>query len=242
MRDAAAIRSMFASISRRYDLLNHLLSLNQDKRWRRKTVESTSSGANELVLDVCTGTADLAIAYASRPGHSGFVVGTDFCPEMLTLGKQKLDATGNDRLALLAADTLRLPFADNTFDIVSVAFGIRNVSDLRLGIREMARVTKTGGRVVILEFSLPENRLFGGLYVFYFTKILPFVGRTISRAGNNAYSYLPSSVLQFPTKVEMMAVLRECGLADVAAAQYSLGIVTQYTGIKAFHAGNGGTI
>ncbi len=248
MRDAAKIRSMFASISRRYDLLNHLLSLNQDKRWRRKAVEMSGldrggSRQGEMVLDVCTGTADLALAYSEYIGPAGLVVGADFCPEMLFIGKSKLAARADgspayapvragSKVALMAADTLALPFADGTFDVVSVAFGIRNVSDLKAGTAEMARVAKEGGRVVILEFSLPENRLVGGIYKAYFTRLLPVIGRVVSRAGNDAYSYLPDSVLKFPDKSEMCDMMRECGLADVSAKELSLGIVTLYVGKK----------
>jgi demethylmenaquinone methyltransferase/2-methoxy-6-polyprenyl-1,4-benzoquinol methylase len=231
-KDAAAIRSMFASISRRYDLLNHLLSLNQDKRWRKKAVELSASGNEKRVLDVCSGTADLAIAYAERAGSADLVVGADFTPEMLRLGKNKIRAANSSKVALLAADTLRLPFNDNIFDIVSVAFGIRNVSDLEAGVREMARVARAGGKVVILEFSLPESRAIKGAYLFYFTRLLPMIGRVISRAGNDAYSYLPSSVLKFPTREEMAALLQQCGLVNIHAKSFSFGIVTLYIGKK----------
>ena len=238
MKDGAEIRSMFASISRRYDLLNHLLSLNQDRRWRRKAVETSGLREGARVLDVCTGTADLAIAYSKGIGATGLVVGTDFCPEMLHLGMQKLarEPSGG-RVGLMAADTLDLPFADETFEVVSVAFGIRNVSDLRAGMSEMARVAKQGGRLVILEFSLPENRLVRGAYMAYFTRLLPIVGRAVSRARNDAYSYLPGSVIEFPSKDEMCRLMKECGLLHVSAKKLSLGIVTLYAGEKLF-AGN----
>jgi demethylmenaquinone methyltransferase/2-methoxy-6-polyprenyl-1,4-benzoquinol methylase len=261
MKDAAAIRSMFASIARRYDLLNHLLSFNQDKRWRRKTVEATCTGTEKLALDVCSGTADLAIAYAERLRSDSMVVGTDFTPEMLVFGRAKLEGprakgearntkdeerrtkdeigrgkdvgqTAKKNVHLLAADTLRLPFADSLFDIVSVAFGIRNVSDLKGGVREMARVTRGGGKVAILEFSVPENRFFNRMYLFYFTKLLPRIGRMVSRAGNDAYSYLPASVLRFPTRAEMAAVMRECDLGAISATSFTFGIVTLYVGKK----------
>jgi demethylmenaquinone methyltransferase/2-methoxy-6-polyprenyl-1,4-benzoquinol methylase len=231
-KDAAAVRSMFASIARRYDLLNHLLSLNQDKRWRKNAVESSASGNEKRVLDVCSGTADLAIAYAQYIGSAGLVVGTDFTPEMLRLGKNKISPSNESKLALLAADTLHLPFADNIFDIVSVAFGIRNVSDLGAGVREMTRVARDGGKVVILEFSLPESRAIRGAYLFYFTKLLPMIGRAISRAGNDAYSYLPASVLKFPAREEIAGVLQGCGLVNIHAKSFSFGIVTLYIGEK----------
>ncbi len=237
MRDADAIRSMFASISRRYDFLNHFLSLNRDKSWRKRAVEMSRLSRGARVLDVCTGTADLALAYSDRLGANGFVVGTDFCPEMLLIGKHKVGGADDiaalkRKLALMAADTLQLPFADCTFDVVSVAFGIRNVSDLKAGIKEMTRVTKTGGRVVILEFSLPKNRLIGAVYLVYFTRLLPVIGRAISRAGNRAYSYLPDSVLKFPKEAEMLHLMSECGLTEVSATKLSFGIVTLYVAKK----------
>ncbi|GAB4336050.1 MAG: bifunctional demethylmenaquinone methyltransferase/2-methoxy-6-polyprenyl-1,4-benzoquinol methylase UbiE [Candidatus Abyssubacteria bacterium] len=239
MKDAARIRSMFASISRRYDLLNHLLSFNRDTRWRKRAVALSGVGPGARVLDVCTGTADLALAYAECVGPDGYVVGADFCPEMLEIGTRKLGSLNGSgqiagKVALLVADTLRIPFPDATFDVVSVAFGIRNVSDYRAGICEMVRVAKPGGRVVILEFSLPENRLFGGLYKFYFTRLLPVVGKAISGARNDAYSYLPDSVLKFPEGEEMCAMLRQCGLENVSAQRMSMGIVTLYVGRKSY--------
>ena len=233
MKDAAKIRSMFASVSPRYDLLNHLLSLNQDKRWRKKTVEISGIKGGETVLDVCSGTADLALTYSESVGPEGLVVGADFCPEMLHIGKQKLPSPRpGARVELIAADTLRLPFPDSAFDVVSVAFGIRNVSNHEAGIREMTRVAKGGGRVVILEFSLPENGLFGKLYIAYFTKVLPVIGKVVSRSDNDAYGYLPDSVLKFPRGTEMCGVMERCGLSDVSARELTLGIVSLYFGKK----------
>jgi demethylmenaquinone methyltransferase/2-methoxy-6-polyprenyl-1,4-benzoquinol methylase len=233
MKDGQRIRSMFASISRRYDLLNHLLSLYQDRRWRKKTVEASGLRGGDRVLDVCTGTADLALAYANAVGTDGMVVGTDFCPEMLHIGKRKAASEKlSCKASLMVADTLTLPLADGLFDVVSVAFGIRNVADLKGGIAEMARVAKRGGRVVILEFSLPDNGLLGGMYMLYFTRVLPMIGRVVSRARNDAYSYLPDSVLKFPSKEEMRAMMRGCGLTEVTATTLSFGIVTLYVGKK----------
>ena len=239
MRDAEKIRSMFASVSRRYDFLNHLLSLNQDKRWRRKAVEMSGLERGAGVLDVCTGTGDLALAYSKQLGGEGLVVGTDFCPEMLLIGKRKLASRSNGSVGhvkqavkLMAADTLRLPFPDAVFDVVSVAFGIRNVSDLEGGIREMARVAKAGGRIVILEFSMPENGLIEKMYRAYFTRVLPLVGRAVSRSGNDAYSYLPDSVMKFPQGGEMCGLMEGCELADVSATELTLGIVSLYIGTR----------
>jgi demethylmenaquinone methyltransferase/2-methoxy-6-polyprenyl-1,4-benzoquinol methylase len=231
MKDPRKIRSMFATVSRRYDLLNHLLSLNRDKSWRKKAVAMSGLGGGETVLDVCSGTADLALEYAGGVGPEGLVIGTDFCPEMLVIGKAKVAASGA-KIDLMVADTIGLPFADNKFDVVSVAFGIRNVPDYEAGIREMARVAKSGGRVVILEFSMPEGALFRTIYRTYFTRALPLIGRVISRNGNDAYNYLPDSVLKFPSGAAMCKVMEGCGLADVSATRLTLGIVTLYIGRK----------
>jgi len=233
MRDAAGIRSMFATVSSRYDLLNHLLSLNRDKYWRRKAVEMSGPRKGDAVLDVCSGTADLAMAYSDGVGPEGLVVGTDFCPEMLLIGKQKLGAErGGARIELMVADTLDLPFPDGVFDVVSVAFGIRNVSDYEAGIREMARVAKEGGRVVILEFSLPETGLFNKIYMTYFTRVLPIIGRAVSQSDIDAYRYLPESVLEFPRGNKMCGVMERCGLIGVSAKGLTLGVVTLYIGRK----------
>jgi demethylmenaquinone methyltransferase/2-methoxy-6-polyprenyl-1,4-benzoquinol methylase len=233
VKDPAEIRSMFASVSRRYDFLNHLLSLNQDKRWRRKTVEMSGLRPGGLALDVCTGTADLALAYSEHAGSSGLVVGTDFCPEMLHLGKKKARSESAGRgPCLMVADTLALPFPDNVFDVVSVAFGIRNVADVERGIQQMTRVAKTGGRVVILEFSMPDNSVLNAAYRMYFTRVLPLIGRTVSRSGNNAYTYLPDSVLKFPQGSAMRGIMERCGLEKVSVTELTFGIVTLYIGIK----------
>ena len=186
------IQNLFSAIARYYDFLNALLSLRRDRSWRRETVKASDVEPTSKVLDVCTGTGELALAYRDKISAEGFVIGSDFCFEMLVIGDRKVK--GKNRYAtplaplsgaqvrepalqtFLAADTLTLPFLDDTFDIVSVGFGIRNVSDLEMGIREMTRVAVPGGRVVILEFTQPVNPLFRGLYYFYFTKILPFIG------------------------------------------------------------------
>ena len=196
---AHRIKNLFSVIARHYDFLNALLSLRRDGSWRREAVKASGVGLRSKVLDVCTGTGELALAYADKIGAEGFVIASDFCFEMLVIGDEKVER--KDRGAgtrFLAADTLILPFLDNTFDVVSVGFGIRNVSDLEMGIREMARVAAPGGRVVILEFTQPVNPLFRSLYYFYFTKILPFVGNFISRSKDDAYGYLPRSVMKFP--------------------------------------------
>ena len=241
---AHRIKNLFSAIARYYDFLNSLLSLRRDRSWRRETVKASDVEPASKVLDVCTGTGELALAYSDKISADGFVIGSDFCFEMLVIGDQKIDrkptphpplSGGQDRCSdtnFLAADTLILPFLDNTFDIVSVGFGIRNVSDLEMGIREMTRVAAPGGRIVILEFTQPINPLFRGLYYFYFTKILPFIGNRISGSEDDAYGYLPRSVMRFPNCDALKAVMEQCGLTDVRFYRKTFGIVAIHVGKK----------
>lgn len=228
------IKNLFAAVARRYDFLNSLLSLSLDRSWRRETVKASDVSSTSKVLDVCTGTGELALAYADKIGTEGFVFGSDFCFEMLAVGKQKVERQGRSHaFNSIEADTLTLPFADNSFDIVSVGFGIRNVSDIELGIREMTRVAEPGGKIVILEFAKPTNPIFRGLYYFYFMKILPFIGNCISRSPDDAYGYLPRSVMQFPDCDALKSVMEMCGLRDVTYIRKTFGIVAIHVGIKA---------
>ena len=263
---ADRIKNLFSVIARHYDFLNTLLSLKRDKSWRHETVKVSDVKPASKVLDVCTGTGELALAYSDKIGGEGFVIGSDFCFEMLVIGDQKVGTGGGEQKrgrleegqdglpnlptfqpssptpsslspppsspCFLAADTLILPFLDNTFDVVSVGFGIRNVVDLEMGIREMTRVAATGGRVVILEFTQPVNPLFRSLYYFYFTKILPFIGNWISRSKDDAYGYLPRSVMKFPNCDALKDVMEECGLTDVEFYRKTFGIVEIHVGRK----------
>ena len=238
MQEPARIRGMFAAIARTYDPLNHLLSLNQDKSWRRLTAELVGARPGDRVLDVCTGTADLAIELAQAVGPTGSVVGTDFCEEMVRLGVPKTAAgatTANGRtgsIALGVADTLRLPFRDGSFRGVTVGFGIRNVADLSAGIREMARVTAPGGRIAILEFTRPSNPLFRFVYYVYFLILLPILGNLVVGGRRNAYGYLPRSVLKFPDRDALRRIVEECGLVDVRVTARSMGIITIHVGTR----------
>lgn len=227
------IQQMFGSIARVYDLLNTLLSLNFDKSWRKFAVKVSNVTPDAKVLDVCAGTGDLAIAYSKMLNGSGKVIGSDFCHEMVKLADLKLRKKNlSNKIEVLGADTLHLPFQDNYFQVSAVAFGIRNVSNLRAGIEEMVRITAAGGRVVILEFSQPTNPLFKAIYYFYFKKILPLIGRLISRSKYNAYSYLPSSVLNFPDRQGLKKHMESCGLEDVRIYSRTMGIVTIHVGQK----------
>ena len=232
-KKAENIRNMFGSIVRVYDFLNALLSLNFDKSWRKFAAKVSDVKPDTKVLDVCTGTGDLAISYSKLLNGNGLVVGSDYCHDMLRYGLPKIKKRHlENKIKLIEADTLQLPFRDNSFEISTVAFGIRNVADLEAGIKEMRRVVGPDGRVVILEFSQPTNFLFRQIYLFYFTRILPMIGRLVSKSRIDAYTYLPQSVLAFPDKLSLKKKMEECGLEDVRFFTRTLGIVTIHIGKK----------
>lgn len=233
MKKEIYVRKIFAAIAKRYDFLNALLSMRRDRAWRRFTARMSEVTQDSRVLDVCTGTGELALAYADAIANNSPVIGTDFCFDMLAVGKQKVEKQGRTyAFTAIEADTLRLPFADNIFDIVSVGFGIRNVTDLESGVREMTRVAVRGGRVAILEFAQPTAPIFRHIYGFYFKTVLPCVGNLVSRSKDDAYGYLPNSVMQFPNCQQLKAIMEKCGLADVRFYRKTLGIVAIHIGRK----------
>jgi demethylmenaquinone methyltransferase/2-methoxy-6-polyprenyl-1,4-benzoquinol methylase len=232
---ARAIRSMFDAISPTYDFLNHLLSANIDRLWRRRLARHALSRRPQRILDVCTGTGDVLMELARQAHKCGCApvcVGTDFSRRMLErAARKKLGRrAGGPPLQLAAADTLHLPFRDATFDLVTVAFGIRNVEDLRAALIEMARVTRPHGQVAILEFSKPRLPVVRQLYSFYFTRVLPWLGRIVS--GTKAYIYLPKSVLQFPEGQALLDEMAEAGWHELHAQRFTGGIATLYLGTK----------
>ncbi len=232
-KSGARVRAMFAGIAGKYDLLNHLLSLNIDKSWRAFTARTVPPEPDVPVLDCCTGTADLALAYDRASGGRSPVVGADFCREMLVIGRSKVERAGAaKRVTLVEGDALRLPVPSDTFGVVTVAFGLRNVSDTAAGVDELIRVARPGGKVAILEFSRPRGPILGRLYLTFFRKILPRVGQAISPNEAEAYRYLPASVLQFPDGQEMLDLLEARGLVDLKQFPLTLGIATLYVGTK----------
>jgi demethylmenaquinone methyltransferase/2-methoxy-6-polyprenyl-1,4-benzoquinol methylase len=227
------VRRMFASIARRYDLLNHLLSLNIDRSWRTFTARVVAPIAGVPVLDCCTGTADLALAYDTAGRGDSPIVATDFCREMLVLGHAKVQKAGAaGRITLVEGDTQRLPVPSDTFGVVSVAFGLRNVSDTVRGVDEMIRVARPGGKVAILEFSRPKGRLLGRLYLGFFRHLLPRVGQALAPNQDGAYNYLPQSVLEFPDGQAMLDLLAARGLSELEQYPLTGGIATLYVGTK----------
>ncbi len=227
------VQQMFGAIAPHYDRMNHLLSLNVDRYWRWRTVRIVAPQGSAPILDVCTGTGDLALAFARRTRGAVPIVAADFCPEMLEFGREKSCRAGYAQaVTFREADTQALPFERNTFQIVSVAFGLRNVSDTDQGLREMVRVCQVGGRVAILEFSMPQRQPLRAIYGWYFRHVLPPVGQFLARNNHAAYHYLPQSVGEFPQGEEWVRRMAAAGMADVRHYPLSGGVATLYVGVK----------
>ncbi len=228
---SAEVQRMFASIAKRYDATNEVLSLGVHRGWRRAAVRLSGVRGGEKVIDCATGTGDLAIAFKRAVGPAGAVVGTDFCAEMLQAAPAKAARAG-EQVMFAVADALALPYASASFDVASIAFGIRNVDDPLRCLRELARVVKPGGRVVVLEFGQPQGA-FGALFRFYSRAVMPAVGGLIT--GNRAaYEYLPRTAAAFPAGERFVALMDEAGcFAERAAHPLTFGTAFVYVGVVA---------
>jgi demethylmenaquinone methyltransferase/2-methoxy-6-polyprenyl-1,4-benzoquinol methylase len=233
-KSQSRVREMFRQIAPRYDAMNHLLSLNIDRYWRWRAVRRLRLEPDLPVLDTCTGTGDLAIAISNAAPDSVEVVGSDFCYAMLEIAAKKLDRepTPSSRIEFLEADSQSLPFADDTFQCVTVAFGLRNVSDTDQGLREMFRVCRPGGQVMVLEFSNPRIWGLRQAYGFYFRHVLPGVGQWFARNDKSAYNYLPESVGQFPQRQALADRMIGVGMTEVRFTPLTFGVATIYEGTK----------
>jgi len=224
-KSGATVRGMFAEIAPRYDLVNRMLSGGIDVWWRHVTVSRAAPPPAGAILDVCTGTGDLALAYAAKAAAGVRVVGSDFCAPMLAHAIEKGRKAGS-RVEWIEADAMALPFAAGEFDLVTVAFGLRNIADTSRGLAEMARVLKPGGRLAILEFSLPANPLIRGGYLWYFRRVLPLIGNGVARNRSDAYTYLNKSVEEFPSGERLAALVRAAGFSAVEMTPLTCGIAT----------------
>ncbi len=228
----ANISGMFDAIAGRYDLLNTVLSAGLDRYWRRRAIASLQLTGRERLLDVCTGTADVAVGAARRAEGAARVVGVDFSGAMLAHGLLKVkNATLADRIHLIRGDAMALPTADASVDAATIAFGIRNVQRPEAACQELLRVLRPGGRLAILEFGLPVIPAVRPLYLWYFNHVLPRIGRAVSRH-QAAYTYLPESVGSFKFGEEFARILRDTGFSQVKASPLAFGIVYLYTGQK----------
>jgi len=227
----AYVRETFSSIASNYDLLNTLLSFNRDKYWRNFAVSKTGLGYGEKALDVATGTGELALELAEKVGREGMVTGIDFCQKMLSNAQDKLGKARCQNVELIQTSALALPFPDSAFDCATISFGLRNVVDIKQTLREMTRVLKVGGRLVCLEFSQPNHRIFRWIYHLYNSSILPFVGWLISR-NRDAYTYLPRSIEEFLSPLQLKQTMEKVGLRNIEVYPLTLGIVTVHIGTK----------
>ena len=224
------VEEMFNDISPRYDLLNHLLSANIDKLWRRNAIQKLKPQKPKLILDIATGTGDFAIA-ATRINHAK-VIGIDISEGMLEVGRRKLKKKKlTESIELLKADSENIPFDNDKFDAAIVGFGVRNFENLKKGLTEINRVLKPGGVFYVLEFSKPVKSPYKQIYQFYFTKILPFIGRIISK-NSSAYTYLPESVNEFPDGELFLTILAEVGFVKNKFFQQTFGIASIYEAYK----------
>ena len=237
-RDKSAyVRALFAAIARRYDLINSLLSLGRDGAWRRFAASKSDLPAGGMALDLATGTGGLARQLALRNRHST-VVGVDFCPEMLRLAKSRIAASADEHnIELALGDVLRLPFVDDSFDSVTVGFALRNVADIAAIFQEAARVAKPGGRVVSLELTRPSSALVGAIHRFSLFHMAPLVGGLISGT-REAYTYLPNSIMEFPSPEAVSIVMEKAGLRDVQTCSLTFGAATVHEATKASKPGS----
>lgn len=230
MADKNFVRSMFNNIAPTYDKLNHILSLNIDKIWRKKAVKricKNLSNSEAHVLDVACGTADSSIALAKA--GIPFVTGVDISEGMIKVGEEKIKSLNINNINLKVEDCENLSFEDNSFDSAFIAFGIRNFEDKKKGLNELRRVLKDNGHLLILELSIPQNKILLSLYKLYFLHILPFIGKKIS-GDSKAYTYLPNSVMNFPKPKEFMAIMEECGFKNVKQKALTFGLCRIYEG------------
>ncbi len=224
------VEEMFDHIAPKYDLLNQLLSLGVHKRWRKRTIREVTALSPNNILDVATGTGDLAIQACGKTGAK--ITAIDLSEQMLSAGRKKVEAKGlSEQIEFMKADCEALPFADDSFDAVMVAFGVRNFGDLDKGLKEMHRVLRPGKKIYVLEFSKISNGFFRALFRFYFKTVCPIIGKLIS-ADKRAYTYLPESVEEFPSGGEFAKIMERCAYREVKVCPLSMGIATLYTGVK----------
>jgi demethylmenaquinone methyltransferase/2-methoxy-6-polyprenyl-1,4-benzoquinol methylase len=228
----AYVKGIFSEIAGVYDLMNTIMSLGCDKRWRRRLIRKAAVGPGSVVLDLCCGTGEVAFEAAKAAGAGGIVFGLDFCPQMLERAKAKAAQNGFERrVAFIRGDALNLPFENGVFDSVTVAFGVRNYADISGGLLEIARVLRPGGRFACLDLSKPELPVFKQAYSLYFDGVVPMLGRLV-HGKTGPYDYLPRSLKSFPVRGELCALIKSAGFDDVFFEDLMCGTVAIHTGVR----------
>lgn len=230
-RELPFVRDMFDSIAPRYDLLNRLLSLRQDVRWRKKLVSAMVIPKSGRVLDVACGTGDVAMEISRKKGSLVQVFGLDFSPGMLNLAREKIHRNPSAAISLIAGDALTLPFRAGSFDAVTIAFGIRNIQNKAAALKAFCQCLVPGGMVLVLELATPKNNRLRNAYLTYFQKVLPLIGRLFSKH-HFAYTYLPDSVSRFPAPDIFMGLMEKAGFAETTCHRLTMGIANLFVGVK----------
>ncbi|WP_018922233.1 demethylmenaquinone methyltransferase [Salsuginibacillus kocurii] len=225
------VHRVFESISTRYDSMNSIISFNRHKAWRKHTTKHMNFKQGQAALDVCCGTGDWTLALANMAGPTGRVTGLDFSENMLEVGREKIKAAEMENVEMIAGNAMELPFENDSFEAVTIGFGLRNVPDRKQVLKEMYRVLKPGGELVCLETSHPEGRLFKPLYYFYFKRIMPIFGKIFAKSYEE-YSWLQESTMTFPTKAELAAELKSAGYEEIRWFSYSQGVAATHIGYK----------
>ncbi|PAF11075.1 bifunctional demethylmenaquinone methyltransferase/2-methoxy-6-polyprenyl-1,4-benzoquinol methylase [Shouchella clausii] len=225
------VHDVFQSIYKKYDVMNSVISLQQHKSWRKDTMKQMDVQAGTSALDVCCGTGDWTLALSEAVGEQGSVIGLDFSENMLAVGREKVAAAKRTNISLVHGNAMALPYDDNTFDYVTIGFGLRNVPDYMQVLQEMCRVAKPGGKIVCLETSQPTIPVFKQLYFFYFKRIMPLAGKVFAKKYEE-YSWLQESTLAFPGKDKLRDMFVEAGMKDVTVKSYTGGVCAMHMGIK----------
>ncbi|SDC12788.1 demethylmenaquinone methyltransferase [Shouchella lonarensis] len=227
----ARVHEVFQSIHEKYDMMNSVISLQRHVAWRKDTMKRMQVTLGASALDVCCGTADWTIALAKQVGEKGRVIGLDFSENMLSVGQEKVDALRLNQVELICGNAMSLPYPDDTFDYVTIGFGLRNVPDYMQTLKEMRRVVKPGGQVVCLETSKPTIPVFKQLYFIYFKYMMPFIGKVFVKKYDE-YAWLQESTMSFPDRKKLAEMFREAGLVDVKVKSYTGGVAAMHAGYK----------
>jgi demethylmenaquinone methyltransferase/2-methoxy-6-polyprenyl-1,4-benzoquinol methylase len=225
------VHEIFSTIANKYDFFNDIISLGMHRYWKKFLVKKANLKEGESALDICTGTGDIAFELSKKVGEKGKVVGLDFVQNMLDIANERARKTNNNRVIFIQGDAMDLPFEDNTFDVVTVSYGLRNIPDIPKAVSEMIRVSKKGGKIISLDLGKPQIPIYKDIYYFYFYKIMPFI-TSLFQGNKSAYKYLPNSLEEFPAQKGLIKIMKDLGLKDVKCYNFLGGVSSLHIGIK----------